>query len=92
MVSINAHECLASEDMEFLVEHNQKRKIVKAKPKELTEACGIAFNVLSPFSLEIWNQGWGEWVTFSPQNDMPSKPRIKMVDSDQQSFVLGENW
>ena len=79
--------------MEFLVEGPEKRRrIVRAKPKELAEACGVAFNTLEPFSLEIWSPAWDCWVAFSAEEEIPPKPRIRMVGAECQPFVVFDKW
>ena len=66
----------------FLVQYQERKRVVTARPRDLPEACGVAFNLLTNFTLEVWNTDWDSWIVFCPDQQLPNKPKVRIVEHD----------
>ena len=70
--------------------YKERRRVLRANQRDLAETCAVAFNVLTPFRLEVWNDEWSSWVVFG-EGEVPKKPKIRMIDELPSSpFIVLE--
>ena len=65
-----------------------RKRLVKAKPSDLREACDVTFDLSSKCSLELWNADWQTWVEFCPSEEMPKKPIIRIVEPGTEAIFI----
>ena len=75
--------------MEFLVTYQARKRIIQAEPRYLAEECGVAFDLLTQFRMEVWNDEWDSWVDYNAK-DVPKKPKIRMVDVIGSQYIVVE--
>ena len=71
--------------------YQARKRIIQAEPRYLAEVCGVAFDLLTQFRMEVWNDEWDSWVDYNAK-DVPKKPKIRIVDViGSECFVLEES-